>query len=87
MRAVDIVNFEWVAKTPWEFKHPQAFARLRCGSGVVLLLMTAILYGYDRAPWWTPLIGASGLVSLWGAHRIPRTIAARQSAIDAQPYA
>jgi hypothetical protein len=87
MQAIDVVKLSWVAKIPWERRHPLAFARMRFGGGVILLLLTAILYGYDRAQWWTPLLGAAGLMDLWGAYWIPRAVAERKAAMQSRQMA
>ena len=40
----------------WEKNHPRLWSRVRVGSGVWLLILTAILYGYDRGGWWRVLL-------------------------------
>jgi hypothetical protein len=79
MRAVDVVKLNWVAKVPWEFKYPLALSRLRYFGGVVLLILTAILYGSGRAGWWTALLPLAAAAEFWGAYRIPIVVAARQA--------
>jgi hypothetical protein len=84
MRAIDVVKLNWVAKIPWERRHPQAFARMRYAGGVILLLLTAILYGSGRAEWWTSLLGLAGLTDFWGAYWIPRAVAQQNAAIKSR---
>ncbi len=40
----------------WEKNHPRFWSRVHVGSGVWLLILTAILYGYDRGGWWRVLL-------------------------------
>ena len=40
----------------YEYRHPRAFAGVRMAAGVWLLILTAILYGYDRGGWWRVLL-------------------------------
>ncbi len=40
----------------WERNHPRFWARVRLASGGWLLILTAILYGYDRGGWWRILL-------------------------------
>lgn len=61
-----------------EYRHPRPFARLRLGAGVWLLILTAILYGYDRAGWWTPLLIVAAAGHIYFAYRL-RAIGARTS--------
>ncbi len=40
----------------WEKNHPRFWVPVRVGAGVWLLILTAILYGYDRGGWWRVLL-------------------------------
>jgi hypothetical protein len=61
---------------PWfEYRHPRVFAGVRTASAVWLLILTAILYGYDRGGWWRALLipaAAGHLYFAYLLYRLPR---------------
>jgi hypothetical protein len=65
---------------PWfEYRHARVFARVRTGAGVWLLILTAILYGYDRGGWWGALLIPAAAADFYLAHllyRLPRVTSA-----------
>jgi hypothetical protein len=67
----------------YEYRHPRPFAGVRVAAGVWLLILTAILYGYDRAGWWTPLLLLAAAAHFYFAHRL-RAIGARTNSRDAK---
>jgi hypothetical protein len=75
---------------PWyEYRHPRAFAGVRMAAGVWLLILTAILYGYDRGGWWRALLipaAAGHLYFGYLLYRLSRAASARPSedSTDAQ---
>jgi hypothetical protein len=73
---------------PWfEYRHPRIFAGVRMGAGVWLLILTAILYGYDRGGWWRVLLIAAAAGHFYFAyllHRLPRAASARMNSTDAK---
>ena len=68
--------------SPWEYKHPKLFARMRIVAGVWLLVLTGILYGYHRGGWWRPLLVVAAALSFYAAYRLPRAIDARKDSND-----
>ena len=62
---------------PWcEYRHPRIFAGVRMVAGVWLLILTAILYGYDRGGWWRVLLipaAAGHFYVAYLLHRLPRS--------------
>ncbi len=66
----------------YEYTHPRLFAVLRVGAGVWLLILTAILYGYDRGGWWRPLLLPAAAGHVHFACRL-RAISARTNSTDA----
>jgi hypothetical protein len=68
--------------TPWERRHPLLCARIRIGGGVSLLIVAAILIGYDV--WWGVLLVPVAALSFYAAYRFPRAISARMNSTDAK---
>jgi hypothetical protein len=68
---------------PIEYRHARLFARMRIGVGVWLLVLAAILYGYDRGDWWRVLLAPTAVLLFYIAYRLPRAITARRSSADA----
>ncbi len=63
----------------FEYRHPRFFGGVRMAAGVWLLILTAILYGYDRGGWWRALlIPAAGghLYFAYLLYRLPRAASA-----------
>lgn len=79
------MNDDWLMKfvPSYEYRHPRLFARVRVGVGVWLLILTAILYGYDRGGWWGALLIPAAALLFYVAYRLPRAISARTNARDA----
>jgi hypothetical protein len=69
---------------PVEYRHARLFARMRIGVGVWLLVLAAILYGYDRGGWWRVLLVPIAALLFYIAYRLPRAIGARRSSTDAK---
>jgi hypothetical protein len=64
---------------PIEYRHARLFARIRVGVGVWLLVLAAILYGYDRGGWLRVLLVPTAALLFHIAYRLPRAISARRS--------
>ncbi len=69
--------FVWRARhttipSSWEYRHVRVILPLRVAIGIWLLVLTAILYGYDRAGWWTPLLALAALAHFYVAYRLSR---------------
>jgi hypothetical protein len=62
---------------PIEYRHARLFARTRAAVGVWLLILAAILYGYDRGGWWRVLLVPTAILLFYVAYRLPRAISAR----------
>ncbi len=61
----------------FEYRHPRVFAGVRTASAVWLLILTAILYGYDRGGWWRALLipaAAGHLYFAYLLYRLPRAV-------------
>jgi hypothetical protein len=74
---------KWMAKLPWERWHPRWFAWSRFAGGVCLLVLAAILLGYDTGGWWPAVLIALASLEFYTAYRLPRTIRAMQASRDA----
>jgi hypothetical protein len=65
----------------YEYRHPRVFAGVHMGTGVWLLILTAILYGYDRGGWWRALLipaAAGHFYCAYLLYRLPRVTGARR---------
>ena len=70
----------------WEKNHPW-FWTVRVAAGVWLLILTAILYGYDRGGWWRVLLipaAAGHLYAGYLLHRRARAARASEDSTDAK---
>jgi hypothetical protein len=54
----------------WEYSHARVVLPVRVVIGIWLLVVTAILYGYGRAGWWTPLIALAAFAHFYIAYRL-----------------
>jgi hypothetical protein len=54
----------------WEYRHARVMVPVRIGSGIWLVCLTAILYGYSRAGWWTPLLVVAACAHFYIAYRL-----------------
>ena len=68
--------------TPWERRHPLLSAQIRIGGDVSLLIVAAILIGYDV--WWGVLLVPVAALFFYAAYRFPRAIRARTNSTDAR---
>ncbi len=65
----------------WEKNHPAVWSGVRAVSGAWLLILTAILYGYDRGGWWRVLLipaAAGHLYCAYVLYRLSRRDSARR---------
>ena len=64
------MHTKWLLKRmpKWEKRHARGWARARVAIAAWLLLLTALLYGYGRAGWWTPLLVVAAAVHLYVAY-------------------
>ena len=69
---------------PCEYRHARLFAGTRVVVGVWLLVLTAILYGYDRGGWWRGLLVPTAALLFYIAYRLPRAITARTNTTHAK---
>ena len=74
----------------FEYRHARVFAGARVGAGLWLLILTAILYGYDRGGWWRVLLipAAAGapVLRLAPVSPAPRSPRGGFMTQDIQPY-
>jgi hypothetical protein len=68
--------------TPFGYRHPHLVARVRVASGIWLLIITAILYGYGRGGLWGALLVPAAALHFYLAYREPRAISARKISTD-----
>jgi hypothetical protein len=54
----------------FEYRHPRFFAAWATFWGVILLLLTAIMYGYGRGGWWGAVLVPGAAVAFFFAHRL-----------------
>lgn len=57
----------------WEYKHRRVMFRVRVVSGVWLLILTAVLYGYGRGGWWGVLLVPAAALHFYFAYRLRHT--------------
>jgi CHASE2 domain-containing sensor protein len=71
----------WVIKRmpAWERRHPRFWAGVHFIGGVWLLVITALLYGYHRAGWWTPLLAPAAAGHFYAAYCLQRLADERRS--------
>ena len=78
------MELKWLARLPWNRRHPQLFALLRVAAGVFFLVVAALLVGYHAGSWWGPaLLVAVAAVEFYVAFRLPRTVRALKAYADA----
>jgi hypothetical protein len=53
----------------WEYRHRRVMVPVRVLSGIWLLALTAILYGYGRGGWWGLLLVPAAALHFYGAYR------------------
>jgi hypothetical protein len=58
----------------WEYRHARLMVRVRVGSGIWLVVLTAILYGYGRGGWWGVLLVPSAALHFYLAYRLRPTV-------------
>jgi hypothetical protein len=55
----------------WDRRHPKAAIRIRTASGMWLVALSAILFGYGR--WWGALLLPPAALHLWLARQLRRS--------------
>ena len=78
------MNGDWLMRVvpSWEKNHARFWARVRVGSGVWLLILTAILYGYDRGGWWRVLLIPAAAAHLYCGYLLHRRAASASRSDD-----
>ena len=56
--------------TPWEYSHARLMLPIRVVTGVWLVFLTAILYGYGRGGWWGALLVPAATLHFYIAYRL-----------------
>ena len=77
---IKFLKLNWLARTPFEYKHAHVIARLRFAAGVVLLVIAAILYGSGSGGWWRALLVVVAAGAFYGAYRMPRAVEEERAA-------
>ena len=67
----------------YEYRHARLWANVRAGTGVWLLVLTAMLYGSGRSAWYGLLLAPAAAVLFLLAFYLPRAIRARTSSTNA----
>ena len=58
----------------FEYRRPGGFGAFRFLIGVWLVVLTALLYGWDRAGWWMPLLLVAAALHFYLAYRLRKLI-------------
>jgi hypothetical protein len=58
--------------TSWEYRHARLMLPVRIVTGVWLVFLTAVLYGYGRGGWWGALLVPTATLHLYIAYRLIR---------------
>lgn len=58
----------------WERRHARVMLPVRLVSGIWLLVLTAILYGYGRGGWWGALLVPAAALHFYLAYRLRPTV-------------
>jgi hypothetical protein len=74
------LKLNWLARTPFEYKHAHVIARLRFAAGAVLLVIAALLYGTGTGGWWPALLVFVAAGAFYGAYRMPRAVREERAA-------
>jgi hypothetical protein len=77
---IKFLKLNWLARTPFEYKHAHVIARLRFAAGVVLLVIAAILYGSGNGGWLGALLVVVAAGAFYGAYRMPRAVEEERAA-------
>ena len=56
--------------TSWEYRHARLMLPVRVVTGVWLVFLTAILYGYGRGGWWAALLVPAATLQFYIAYRL-----------------
>ncbi len=56
--------------TPWEYRHARLMLPVRVVTGVWLVFLTAVLYGYGRGGWWGALLVPAATLHFYIAYRL-----------------
>ena len=56
--------------TPWEYRHARLMLPVRLVTGVWLVFLTAVLYGYGRGGWWGALLVPAATLNFYIAYRL-----------------
>ncbi len=54
----------------WEYRHRRVMVPVRVLSGIWLVALTAILYGYGLGGWWGALLVAAAAWHFYAAYRV-----------------
>jgi hypothetical protein len=58
--------------TAWEYSHARLMLPVRIVTGVWLVFLTVVLYGYGRGGWWGALLVPAATLHLYIAYRLIR---------------
>jgi hypothetical protein len=74
----------WMARLPWERRHPRLFSGVRFAAGGSLLVVAGILWGYQTGGWLPVGLVAVAALAFYVAHRLPGVITATRASRDAR---
>ena len=77
---IKFLRLNWLARTPFEYKHARVIARLRFAAGVALLVVAAIFYASGSGAWWRALLVVVAAGAFYGAYRMPRAVEEERAA-------
>jgi hypothetical protein len=58
--------------TTWEYRHARLMLPVRIVTGLWLVFLTAVLYGYGRGGWWGALLVPAATLHFYIAYRLIR---------------
>jgi hypothetical protein len=59
----------WRTSWAWEYRHRRVMVPIRVLSGIWLVALTAILYGYGVGGWWAVLLVPAAAAHFYAAYR------------------
>ena len=58
----------------WEYRHAGVMVPVRIATGIWLVILTAILYGYGRGGWWGVLLVPAAALHFYLAYRLTHRV-------------
>jgi|SRR5690242_11720698 hypothetical protein len=58
----------------WEYRHASLMLPVRIATGIWLVVLTGILYGYGRGGWWGALLVPAAVLHFYIAYRLTHPV-------------